>query len=153
MATIVLESFIPAKCWMAPEIPTATYNSGATILPVCPTCISLGTNPASTAAREAPTPAPSLSAKSYSILKLSPDFIPRPPEIILDAAVSSGLSDLESSWLIHEEVSIALTSSGRANFSVVADPDPINAFSKAVPLTVITLTESLLFRVWTAFPA
>ncbi len=23
MATIVLESFIPAKCWIAPEIPTA----------------------------------------------------------------------------------------------------------------------------------
>ena len=27
----------PAKCWMAPEIPTAMYRSGATILPVCPT--------------------------------------------------------------------------------------------------------------------
>ena len=102
-----LLSFIPAKCWMAPEIPTAIYNScmkilnlvnllqkptcsnrphsqapvqlpgaeskwwkagqrpgnkatcsrltGATIFPVCPTCISLGTNPASTAALEAPT--------------------------------------------------------------------------------------------------
>lgn len=29
--------------------------TGATILPVCPTCMSLGTKPASTAAREAPT--------------------------------------------------------------------------------------------------
>lgn len=27
MATIVFESFIPAKCWIAPEIPTAMYNS------------------------------------------------------------------------------------------------------------------------------
>lgn len=27
MATISLESFMPAMCWMAPEIPTATYKS------------------------------------------------------------------------------------------------------------------------------
>lgn len=85
MATIVFESFIPAKCWMAPEIPTATYSScneneihlsmpfnkiqtksltGATIFPVCPICKSLGTYPASTAARDAPTAPPSLSAIS-----------------------------------------------------------------------------------------
>ena len=31
MATMVLASFIPAKCWIAPEIPTAMYNSGATL--------------------------------------------------------------------------------------------------------------------------
>ncbi len=37
IATIVLESFIPARCWMAPEMPTAMYNSGARIFPVCPT--------------------------------------------------------------------------------------------------------------------
>ena len=40
---------------MAPDIATAIYNSGATILPVCPTCMSFGTYPASTAARDAPT--------------------------------------------------------------------------------------------------
>src|SRR5450830_888389 len=34
IATITLESFIPAKCWIAPEIPTAIYSCGATILPV-----------------------------------------------------------------------------------------------------------------------
>ena len=39
MATIVLAAFIPAKCWIAPDIPTAMYRSGATILPVWPTCI------------------------------------------------------------------------------------------------------------------
>ncbi len=37
MATITLLSFMPAKCWIAPEIPTAIYRSGATILPVWPT--------------------------------------------------------------------------------------------------------------------
>ena len=31
-------SFIPARCWIAPEMPTAMYRSGATILPVCPIC-------------------------------------------------------------------------------------------------------------------
>src|SRR5436309_2688685 len=35
-------------------MPTAMYSSGATIFPVCPTCQSFGTKPASTAAREAP---------------------------------------------------------------------------------------------------
>lgn len=55
IATIHLLSFIPAKCWIAPEIPTAIYNSGATIFPVCPICKSLEMNPASTAALVAPT--------------------------------------------------------------------------------------------------
>lgn len=57
MATTHFESFMPAKCWTAPDIPTAMYKSGATTFPVCPTCISLGQNPASTAARDAPTAA------------------------------------------------------------------------------------------------
>src|SRR2546425_1159779 len=53
MATITRLSFIPARCWIAPEMPTAMYSSGATIFPVCPTCQSFGTKPASTAARMA----------------------------------------------------------------------------------------------------
>ena len=52
---------MPAKCWMAPEMPTAMYRSGATTLPVWPTCRSLGTKPASTAARLAPIAAPNSS--------------------------------------------------------------------------------------------
>ena len=43
--------------------------------------INQNASPASTAALEAPTAAPSLSARSYSILKLSPVFIPLPPLI------------------------------------------------------------------------
>lgn len=57
--------------------------TGATILPVCPIWRSLGTKPASTAAREAPTAAFSLSASAYSSLKLSPDFRPRPEKVEL----------------------------------------------------------------------
>jgi hypothetical protein len=34
MATIIFDSFMPARCWIAPEITTAMYNCGATILPV-----------------------------------------------------------------------------------------------------------------------
>ena len=41
----------------------AMYISGEMIFPVWPTCISFGAYPASTAAREAPTAAPILSAK------------------------------------------------------------------------------------------
>src|SRR5687768_7366338 len=31
MAMMVLESFMPPRCWIAPEMPTATQTSGATI--------------------------------------------------------------------------------------------------------------------------
>ena len=40
MATMHFESFMPARCCMAPEMPTAIYKSGATTLPVWPTCTS-----------------------------------------------------------------------------------------------------------------
>ena len=89
IATITFESFIPAKCWTAPEIPTAIYNSGATTLPVCPTCNSLGQNPESTAALEAPTAAsPKASANLLIISKFSLLFTPRPPETTIRAVVN-----------------------------------------------------------------
>src|SRR5262249_16224224 len=61
MATMVLDVCMPARCWIAPEIPTAMYNCGDTVTPVWPTCILCGTPPASVAARDAPTAAPSES--------------------------------------------------------------------------------------------
>jgi hypothetical protein len=36
-ATITFESIMPARCWIAPETPTAMYGCGATILRVWPT--------------------------------------------------------------------------------------------------------------------
>ena len=78
-----------------------TVLTGATILPVWPTWRSLETNPASTAARDAPTAAPSLSARSYNSLKFSPLFIPRPPDTTILAPLSSGLSLLLSCWPTH----------------------------------------------------
>src|SRR5512138_1985088 len=89
-ATITFEPFIPARCWIAPEIPAATYSSGATTFPVWPTCQSFGTQPASTAARLAPTAAPSSSASASTGLK-SP-FVPRPAATTTRASVSSGRS-------------------------------------------------------------
>ena len=41
IATITLESFMPARCWIAPEMPMAMYSWGATTLPVCPTCMQI----------------------------------------------------------------------------------------------------------------
>jgi hypothetical protein len=38
MATMNLLSLMPATCWMAPEMPMPMYRSGATVLPVWPTC-------------------------------------------------------------------------------------------------------------------
>src|ERR671934_28954 len=38
IATISPEPCIPTLCWIAPEMPTATYNFGETVFPVCPTC-------------------------------------------------------------------------------------------------------------------
>ena len=34
IATIILLSFIPARCCIAPDIPTAIYKSGTTTFPV-----------------------------------------------------------------------------------------------------------------------
>src|SRR6516165_9886453 len=45
-ATMTFEPFMPARCWIAPEMPAATYSSGATTLPVCPTCQSFDAQPA-----------------------------------------------------------------------------------------------------------
>ena len=59
--------------------------------------MSLGTIPASTAALLAPTAAPSLSARSYSMVKLSPVFMPLPPLTTTLALARSGLSLLLSS--------------------------------------------------------
>ena len=37
IAMITSDSSIPAKCWIAPEIPQAMYRFGRTVLPVWPT--------------------------------------------------------------------------------------------------------------------
>ena len=87
-ATIVFEVCMPARCWIAPEMPFATYSCGETVLPVWPTWKLCGIQPESTAARDAPTAAPSASASPSMGSKLPP--VPRPPETTIAASVSSG---------------------------------------------------------------
>mmetsp|Transcript_15411 Transcript_15411/g.53525 ORF Transcript_15411/g.53525 Transcript_15411/m.53525 type:complete len:205 (+) Transcript_15411:221-835(+) len=152
MHTIVLLSFMPARCWMAPLMPTAMYRSGATTLPVWPTCMSLGTNPASTAAREAPTAAPSLSASAYSISKFSPLFMPRPPLTTTRADDSSGRSLFVFSSLTNVDLPASGDAAAGAS-STAALPPSAAAFSNPVPRTVMTCTAAVDLTVATALPA
>src|SRR5438270_6253562 len=55
-----------------------------------------GTQPASVAARDAPTAAPSESATCSTTLKLSAEPTPRPPETITDASCRDGREPLAS---------------------------------------------------------
>src|ERR1044072_3241228 len=87
---MVFEVCIPARCWIAPEIPAAMYSCGDTVLPVCPTWLVCGDQPASTAAREAPTAAPRESASASTTGKFSAPPTPRPPETTIAASVRSG---------------------------------------------------------------
>merc|ERR1719153_1041885 len=103
--------------------------------------MSLGTMPASTAALLAPTAAPSLSARSYNMEKLSPDFIPRPPLTTTEAAPRSGLSDLLSSC--PTQLELDGRSEGALTVSTTPEPPSTAAASKAVVLTVMILTGSL----------
>src|SRR5258708_3146411 len=90
MATITRALTIPARCWIAPEIPTAMYSWGATLFPVWPTWNDDGRQPASVTAREAPTAAPSAAANSSTRGKLSAERRPRPPETTIEASRRSG---------------------------------------------------------------
>src|SRR2546425_8397821 len=74
-------------------MPTATYNVGLTVLPVCPTWSACGRHPASTTARDAPTAArPANAAASASrTLKLADSLSPRPPETMIGASATSSV--------------------------------------------------------------
>src|SRR3954462_3046654 len=135
---------------MAPDMPTAMYSSGATTLPVWPTCQSFGAYPASTAARDAPTAAPILSATgSMYLVKFSRDCIARPPEMMILAEVSSGRSDLDSSSPTNDEMP---GSAAAVAFSTDAEPPSPVAWNVEVR-TVMTFLASFDFTVWIALPA
>ena len=59
-------------------------------MPVWPTWLECGYQPASTAAREAPTAAPRESARASMTVKFSAPLTPRPPETTIAASVRSG---------------------------------------------------------------
>mmetsp|Transcript_43190 Transcript_43190/g.109095 ORF Transcript_43190/g.109095 Transcript_43190/m.109095 type:complete len:201 (+) Transcript_43190:238-840(+) len=135
---------------MAPLMPTPMYRSGAMILPVWPICQSFGQYPASTAARDAPTPAPTASARSSISLKFSLLLTPRPPATTRGADARSGRAEL--AMLAPAKVD-NLASGAASACSITADPPSASALSKALGLTVTTLTASLLFTVASTEPA
>jgi hypothetical protein len=62
---------MPAMCWIAPEIPMATYKLVATGFPVCPTCSLCGLQPKSETGLEQAVAAPNVDAKSSSMPQFS----------------------------------------------------------------------------------
>lgn len=137
IAAITLLSFMPARCWIAPEMPAQRYSSGATFLPVCPTCKLLSAKPLSTAALDAPIAAPKASASGGMILSNSSfDFNPRPPDMTLLAVARSGRSDFAKSSESH---SVLISTLGSTPSTISAEPPPTSAAAKAVPLIVIIL--------------
>ena len=66
------------------------YKFGLTVLPVWPTCMLCGiSSQVSTAARDAPTAAPMVSANASRWLKLLGSPMPRPPDTMMLASATS----------------------------------------------------------------
>src|SRR5215203_27565 len=93
IATITPAPCMPTLCWIAPEIPQATYSFGDTVRPVWPTCVAYGYQPASTTARVAPTAPPRALARSSTSEKASGEPRPRPPATTMSASSIEGPSD------------------------------------------------------------
>src|SRR6201996_3042710 len=119
---IVLEVCMPARCWIAPEIPTARYSWGETVLPVCPTWKECGYQPASVTARDAPTAAPRASASFSTILKPSSDPVPRPPETTICASVRSGRSPFSATTRSTTVAALAASDAEKETASTAAAP-------------------------------
>ena len=91
-----------------------------------------------------------MKKKVFPTLNASPEPIPRPPDTTTLAAVSSGRSDLVSS----RPIIVARPASGAgASASTAAEPPVLEAASKPVERTVMTLILSLLCTVARALPA
>src|SRR6266508_4490350 len=123
-ATMTLLDVIPARCWIAPEIPSAMYRSGVTVRPVWPTCSSFGRHPASVTARDAPRAAPRMPASSSTCFQFSGPRRPRPPETTTRAS-ASGIRPLAA----------ALGSNRwNASFSALASAVTLSTTGSAAPL-------------------
>ena len=82
--------------------------------------------------------------------KLSPDCMPRPPEMMIRALVSSGRSDFDNSARTNSLIPAA---PGPSTVSIGAEPPLASAGAKAVPRTVMTLIASFDCTVASALPA
>ena len=98
------------------------YSCGETVLPVCPTWYWCGYQPASVAARDAPTAAPRESASASITPKPSAPPTPRPPETTIAASVSSGRPPFAATVVpvMRARVEDADTVTGRSRLSQAA---------------------------------
>src|SRR5690606_6604832 len=119
MTTIVLDELIPARCWIAPEIPIAMYRFGLTANPVCPTCSSCGRQPASETGLEHAVAAPKTSANSSIIFQFSGPFNPRPADTTIFASGNGILSVACMISLTTVDKSVAATCGWKASISTV----------------------------------
>ena len=133
-AMIVLEVCMPARCWMAPEMPTAMYSWGETVLPVWPTWNWCGYQPASVTARDAPTAAPRESASSSMILKPSADPVPRPDLTEAQIVVSGGRAPFSA--MTRSVIRAALAVSLAANSTGTISASAAAGAAEVSPVTV-----------------
>jgi hypothetical protein len=132
---------MPARCWIAPEMPAAMYSCGATILPVWPTCQSLGRSPHPPRRGCAQAGAELVGQRRHHFVELLGAAQRRPPETMILAAVSSGRSLLA----ISRPTKLLLPLSATAlAVSTAALPPVAAAGSKPVVRTVITLSRRAL---------
>src|SRR6185312_3540486 len=140
---MVLDVCMPARCWIAPEMPTARYNCGDTVLPVWPTWNWCGYQPASVTAREAPTAAPRASASFSMILKPSSEPVPRPPETTICASDSSGRSPFSAITRSVTLATLAASEAAKETASTAAAPAAASgliAFGRTAMIGVPCLT-------------
>ena len=127
MAMMFFEPFMPTMCCVAPEMPQAMYTFGLTTLPVWPTCIEYGTQPASTIAREAPAAPLSSLARSSIIENLSFSPSPRPPDTTIAASSSFGPVDSSTCTAVTLAAPVAPSSGTGADTTSPAPAAPAAA--------------------------
>ena len=143
-ATIVFEVCMPARCWIAPEMPLRRRAGRDTVLPVCPIWKECGIQPESTAAREAPTAAPRESASCSTGSKLPP--VPRPPATTIAASVSSGRPVALRGWEATICAFLAESDTVAANSSTAAAPSASSGVAE-LGLTVMIGVPVVTFAV------
>ena len=95
---------MPARCWIAPDMPTATIEVGRHDLAGLPDLQIVGHEAGiDRRARSAHGGAQFVGDRLESFLKFSPDASPRPPEMMMRADASSGRSDFVSSAFSNDE--------------------------------------------------
>ena len=123
-----LEKATPDICWLAPEMPTAIYNSGATVLDVIPSCVSSSQYPSSQAPLVEPTAPDIMPANSSNLPQFSTLPIPLPPPITILA--SSNLTPSTSTATESTIIDLAIDGSNPAS-TLITSPEREGSGSSA----------------------